>query len=126
MSAVTGAGLPELRDALARLVAALPAPDPAAPVRPGRGRRRGSGTVVTGTLPAGTMTAGQELLLTPSLRPARIRGLESLNEPVTSVAGVARVAVNLRGIPAGVPARGMALIEACRAGPVRGWLPEVL
>ena len=117
MSAVTGAGLPELRDALVRLVAALPAPDPAAPVRLWVDRSfsiRGSGTVVTGTLPAGTVTAGQELLLTPSLRPARIRGLESLNEPVTSVTGVARVAVNLRGIPAGFPARGMALIEAGR------------
>jgi selenocysteine-specific elongation factor len=117
VSAVTGAGLPELRDALARLVAALPAPDPAAPVRLWVDRSfsiRGSGTVVTGTLPAGTVTAGQELLLTPSLRPARIRGLESLNEPVTSVTGVARVAVNLRGVPAGFPARGMALIEAGR------------
>ena len=117
VSAVTGAGLPELRNALARLVAALPAPDPAAPVRLWVDRSfsiRGSGTVVTGTLPAGTVTAGQELLLTPSLRPARIRGLESLNEPVTSVAGVARVALNLRGIPADVPARGMALIEAGR------------
>jgi len=117
VSAVTGAGLPELRNALVRLVAALPAPDPAAPVRLWVDRSfsiRGSGTVVTGTLPAGTVTAGQELLLTPSLRPARIRGLESLNEPVTSVTGVARVAVNLRGIPAGFPARGMALIEAGR------------
>jgi len=117
VSAVTGAGLPELRAALARLVAALPAPDPAAPVRLWVDRSfsiRGSGTVVTGTLPAGTVTAGQELLLTPSLRPVRIRGLESLNEPATSVAGVARVAVNLRGVPAGVPARGMALIEAGR------------
>ena len=92
-------------------------PDPAAPVRLWVDRSfsiRGSGTVVTGTLPAGTVTAGQELLLTPSLRPARIRGLESLNEPVTSAAGVARVALNLRGIPADVPARGMALIEAGR------------
>ncbi len=117
VSAVTGAGLPELRDALARLMAALPAPEPAAPVRLWVDRTfsiRGSGTVVTGTLPAGTVTAGQELLLTPSLRPARIRGLESLNEPVTSVTGVARVAVNLRGIPVGFPARGMALIEAGR------------
>ena len=117
VSAVTGAGLPELRDALARLVAALPAPDPAAPVRLWVDRSfsiRGSGTVVTGTLPAGTLTLGQELMLTPSLRPARIRGLESLNEPVTSVTGVARVAVNLRGIPADVPARGMALVEAGR------------
>jgi selenocysteine-specific elongation factor len=117
VSAVTGAGLPELRDALSRLVAALPVPDPAAPVRLWVDRAfsiRGSGTVVTGTLPAGTVTAGQELLLTPSLRPARIRGLESMNEPVASAAGVARVAVNLRGVPAGFPARGMALVEAGR------------
>ena len=59
VSAVTGAGLPELRDALARLVAALPVPDPAAPVRLWVDRSfsiRGSGTVVTGTLPAGTVT----------------------------------------------------------------------
>ncbi|HEX3188776.1 MAG TPA: SelB C-terminal domain-containing protein [Streptosporangiaceae bacterium] len=117
VSAVTGAGLPDLREALERLVAALPVPDPAAPVRLWVDRSfsiRGSGTVVTGTLPAGTVTTGQELLLTPSLRPARIRGLESMNEPVTSAAGVARVAVNLRGVPAGFAARGMALVEAGR------------
>jgi selenocysteine-specific elongation factor len=117
VSAVTGAGLPELRAALARLVASLPRPDAVAPVRLWVDRSfsiRGSGTVVTGTLPAGTIRSGQELLLTPSLRPARIRGIESLNEPVASVSGVARVALNLRGIPADVPARGMALVEAGR------------
>jgi selenocysteine-specific elongation factor len=117
VSAVTGAGLPDLRDALERLVVALPVPDPAAPVRLWVDRSfsiRGSGTVVTGTLPAGTVASGQELLLTPSLRPARIRGLESMNEPVTSAVGVARVAVNLRGVPAGYAARGMALVEAGR------------
>src|SRR6516164_8299808 len=117
VSAVTGAGLPELRAALARLVASLPVPDAAAPVRLWVDRSfsiRGSGTVVTGTLPAGTVRSGQELLLAPSLRPARIRGIESLNEPVTSASGVARVALNLRGIPADVPARGMALVDAGR------------
>ena len=117
VSAVTGAGLPELRAALVRLVASLPVPDPAAPVRLWVDRSfsiRGSGTVVTGTLPAGTIRSGQELLLTPSMRPAKIRGIESLNEPAASVSGVARVALNLRGIPADVPARGMALVDAGR------------
>ena len=117
VSAVTGAGLPELRAALARLVASLTVPDAAAPVRLWVDRSfsiRGSGTVVTGTLPAGTIRSGQELLLTPSLRPARIRGIESLAEPVPSASGVARVALNLRGIAADVPARGMALVEAGR------------
>jgi selenocysteine-specific elongation factor len=117
VSALTGAGLPDLRAALVRLVASLPVPDAAAPVRLWVDRSfsiRGSGTVVTGTLPAGTIRSGQELLLTPSMRPARIRGLESLGERAASVGGVARVALNLRGIPADLPARGMALVDAGR------------
>jgi len=117
VSAVTGEGLPELRAALVRLVASLPVPGARDPVRLWVDRSfsiRGSGTVVTGTLPAGTIATGQELLLTPSMRPARIRGLEMLNERAASVTGVARVALNLRGIPADVPARGMALVDAGR------------
>ena len=117
VSAVTGAGLSELRAALARLVSLLPAPSADAPVRLWVDRSftiRGSGTVVTGTLPAGTVRTGRELLLTPSMRPARIRGIESLNEPATSVSGVARVALNLRGLAADVPARGMALVDPGR------------
>src|SRR5580658_2032544 len=122
VSAVTGAGLGDLRAALARLVASLPAPDPAAAVRLWVDRTftiRGSGTVVTGTLPAGTVRIGQELLLTPSMRPVRIRGIESLNEPAASVSGVARVALNLRGVAADVPARGMALVDAGSWKPTR-------
>ena len=68
VSARTGLGLPELRDALDRLAARLPRPDPAAPVRLWVDRAfriKGSGTVVTGTLPAGTIRVKQELLLTP-------------------------------------------------------------
>jgi selenocysteine-specific elongation factor len=117
VSAVTGSGLDDLRAALARLVASLPVPDPAAAVRLWVDRSftiRGSGTVVTGTLPAGTVRIGQELLLTPSMRPVRIRGIESLNEPAASVSGVARVALNLRGVAADVPARGTALVDAGR------------
>ena len=80
MSAVTGAGRPEPRAALARLAAGLPVPDTDAPVRPWVDRlvqHQGSRTVVTGTLPAGTIRTGQELLATPSMCPARIRGLDS-------------------------------------------------
>src|SRR6266581_3446463 len=52
VSAVTGAGLPELTGALGELAASLPATDPAAPVRIWVDRAfsiTGSGTVVTGT-----------------------------------------------------------------------------
>ena len=128
VSAVTGAGLDELRAALVRLVATLgpqpeapeaggPKPGGTAPVRLWIDRSftiRGAGTVVTGTLPAGTVANGRELVLTPSGRPVRVRGLEALGEPAESVAGVARVALNLRGIPADLPQRGMALIEPGR------------
>ncbi|HEX6522778.1 MAG TPA: selenocysteine-specific translation elongation factor [Streptosporangiaceae bacterium] len=117
VSAVTGAGLPELREAIARLAAAVPQPAAGSPVRVWIDRSfsiKGSGTVVTGTLPAGTIRTGQELLLAPSLRPARIRSIESLGEAAGQVTGVARVALNLRGVPPDVPARGMALIEPGR------------
>jgi selenocysteine-specific elongation factor len=117
VSAVTGAGLDELRAALARLAAALPGPDPQAPVRLWVDRSftiRGSGTVVTGTLPAGTVRPGQELLLTPRLLPVRIRAIQALGEPADQVTGVARVALNLRGVPPDVPGRGMALITPGR------------
>src|SRR5262249_44721377 len=65
VSALTGAGLPELTSALGDLVATMPAPDPAAPVRIWIDRAfsiTGSGTVVTGTLPAGTVRRGDELV----------------------------------------------------------------
>ncbi|WP_300606941.1 selenocysteine-specific translation elongation factor [Trebonia sp.] len=117
VSGVTGAGLDELRAALARLAASLPSPDPAAPVRLWIDRSftiRGSGTVVTGTLPAGTVRPGQELLLTPSLQPVRVRAVQALGEPSEQVSGVARVALNLRGVPPDVPQRGMALVTAGR------------
>jgi selenocysteine-specific elongation factor len=117
VSAVTGEGLPGLRDALDRLAASLPAADPAAPVRLWVDRSfsiKGSGTVVTGTLPAGTARRGQEFLLTPSMRPVRVRGIESLKEPADQVSGVARVAFNLRGTDREAVSRGMALVAAGR------------
>ncbi|TDE22037.1 selenocysteine-specific translation elongation factor [Nonomuraea mesophila] len=109
VSGRTGQGLPELRQALDRLVSGLPRPDPAAEVRLWVDRAfsvTGSGTVITGTLPAGTVSVGDELLLAGE--PVRVRGLESLKEPRDTVSGVARVAVNLRGHD--VSGRGEALV----------------
>jgi selenocysteine-specific elongation factor len=113
VSGVTGLGLPDLRAALDRLAASLPASDPGAPVRLWVDRAfsiRGSGTVVTGTLPAGTISAGDELLATPSLQPARVRGIQALKEQADRVSGVARVALNLRGAAPATLARGTALV----------------
>jgi selenocysteine-specific elongation factor len=117
VSAVTGDGLPDLVEALARLVGRLPAPDPGAPVRIWVDRSfsiAGSGTVVTGTLPGGAVRRGDELVVTPSMRPVRVRGLQALGEPVTDVTGPARVAVNLRGTSHERLGRGMALVQPGR------------
>jgi selenocysteine-specific elongation factor len=117
VSAVTGDGLPELVEALARLAGRLPVPDPGAPVRIWVDRSfsiTGSGTVVTGTLPAGAVHRGDELVVTPSMRPVRVRGLQALGEPSTDVTGPARVAVNLRGISHERLGRGMALVQPGR------------
>ena len=117
VSAVTGQGLPGLVAALGRLAARLPQPDPAAGVRLWLDRVfaiKGSGTVVTGTLPAGTVAAGDELVLTPSLRTVRVRGVQSLGAQAGQVSGVARVALNLRGVSTRELGRGMALIHPGR------------
>ena len=113
VSAVTGHGVDDLRGALERLVARLPTPVTAAPVRLWIDRSftiRGAGTVVTGTLGAGRLRAGDELLLTGPTRPVRVRGLHSLDEKTDAVEAVARVAVNLRGVDPDAVGRGEALI----------------
>jgi selenocysteine-specific elongation factor len=111
VSGPTGAGLEELRAALHRLVAALPPPDPAARVRLWVDRSfviRGSGTVVTGTLSAGTIAVHDELELRGTT--VHVRGLHSLGRSVESASGAARVAVNLRSVPRDAVGRGDALL----------------
>ncbi|MGH3326764.1 MAG: selenocysteine-specific translation elongation factor, partial [Streptomycetales bacterium] len=117
VSGVTGEGVDALRAALDRLVTALPAPDIEAPVRLWVDRAftiRGRGTVVTGTLSAGTVGVGDELVLMPSGRRARVRGVEALKARRERVDAVARVAVNLRGVGLGEVRRGHALLTPGR------------
>ncbi|MGN9918921.1 selenocysteine-specific translation elongation factor [Micromonospora palomenae] len=117
VSAVTGTGLPELRAALDRLVARLPAPAPDLPVRLWVDRSftiRGSGTVVTGTLGGGRLRVGDQLELAATGEPVRVRGLHSLGAAHDRVDAVARVAVNLRGVPKDRLGRGDALLTPGR------------
>src|SRR5215469_2449188 len=117
VSSVTGAGISDLIRALDALSVSLPEPDRGAPVRIWVDRAfsmTGSGTVVTGTLPAGTVHRNDELVITPSMRPVRVRELQSLGEPAQMASGVARVALNLRGVGREALHRGMALIQAGR------------
>ena len=101
VSATTGAGLPELLDALDRVLDDTPP-------RPATGSPRlpidrvftisGFGTVVTGTLSDGPLVVGQEVEIAPGGRRGRIRGLQSHREKVAQAAPGSRVAVNLVGL----------------------------
>ncbi|MBV8527365.1 MAG: selenocysteine-specific translation elongation factor [Candidatus Dormibacteraeota bacterium] len=111
VSGATGMGLDELRAGLRELVAQLPAPDPQARIRFWIDRSftiKGSGTVVTGTLQAGTLHQGDTLELRGSK--VTVRTLQSLGAPISEVRGTARVAVNLRGIASDEVGRGDALL----------------
>lgn len=96
---VLGTDLNVVRNAVISLVDGLPAPDRDADVRLWVDRSftvRGAGTVVTGTLAAGTLRVGDEL--EHAGRRVTIRGLQSLGRDRSEVGAVARVAVNLRGV----------------------------
>ena len=113
VSGRSGAGLPALRAALVALVGRLPAPDPLADLRLWVDRVfsvRGAGTVVTGTLTAGTIRAGDELEVASTGERVRVRGLQTLGEDVGQLGGAARVAVNVRGLDRRRIARGDALL----------------
>ncbi len=94
-----GTDLERVRAELLALTDRLPAPDPAADVRLWVDRSftvRGVGTVVTGTLAAGTVRVGDEL--EHAGRRVTVRGLQSLGRDQAEVGAVARVALNLRGV----------------------------
>lgn len=117
VSGHTGAGLDRLVAALDDLVSRLPTGDAEAPVRLWLDRSftiKGSGTIVTGTLPAGRIRVGDTLDLLPTGQRVRVRALESLKQAAPEVSAVARVALNLRGIDRAEVARGMALVAPGR------------
>ena len=101
VSALTGEGLPELVAALDALLAhAQPRPDSGRPRLPIDRvfTMSGFGTVVTGTLVDGSLTAGEELEVVPSGRAVRLRGLQRHNAKVATVEPGSRVAANLAGV----------------------------
>ncbi|MBC7270439.1 MAG: 50S ribosome-binding GTPase, partial [Streptomyces sp.] len=123
VSAVTGQGLGALRAELSRLARALPEPPADADVRLWLDRAftvRGHGTVVTGTLAAGTLRVGDRLTAGDGTTGLRVRGLQCLNEDRDEVGAVARVAVNVHGAPDGLLTRGQVLLTPGR------WLPTAV
>ena len=115
VSAVDGTGLTELRTTLDAVLAQVPAPDARARLRLWVDRSftiTGAGTVVTGTLSAGTLASGDRLDLvgTSRTQSVTIRGLQSCGRPHPTLGPVVRAALNLRGVSREAVRRGDVLL----------------
>ncbi len=113
VSARTHAGLEALRAALVRCAHARPLRDDAGPPRLPIDRVftvKGFGTVVTGTLWTGSMTAGASVRLEPSGRDVRVRSLQVHGQDAARAAAGQRVAANLAGVSPDDVRRGDVLV----------------
>jgi selenocysteine-specific elongation factor len=124
VSSRTGAGVDELKKTLNRLAAKAQERDENAVARLPIDRAftiKGFGTVVTGTLIAGRIRAGDELEILPPLSSSgsssgarRARGLQVHGKSTQEALAGERVAVNLQGIDLGEVERGQTLAPAGR------------
>ncbi len=122
VSARTGAGLTELKGALSQVAGNIPAKDARRHFRLPIDRAfamKGFGTVVTGTLVAGQVNAGDEVELQPAARVVRVRGLQSGGHAIERATAGQRTAVNLAGIDLEDVRRGMVLAAAGKFGATR-------
>jgi selenocysteine-specific elongation factor len=112
VSAKTGTGIPELKNALHAVAAEIPGKDAARYFRLPIDRAfamKGFGTVVTGTLISGSVGAEDEVELFPGNKRLRVRGVQSGGKSVERAIAGQRTAVNLAGIDHGDVKRGMTL-----------------
>jgi selenocysteine-specific elongation factor len=115
VSSLTGAGLDELKSALAKVASEVTAKNSAALARLPIDRvftMKGFGTVVTGTLVAGTIRKEDELEVFPSGKRVRVRGVQVHGSPAEAATAGQRTALNLAGLSTEDLARGMTLATA--------------
>src|ERR1700676_2669035 len=115
VSSLTCAGLDELKSALAKVASEVTAKDSAALARLPIDRvftMKGFGTVVTGTLVAGTIRKEEELEVFPSGKRVRVRGVQVHGSPAEAAIAGQRTALNLAGLSTEDLARGMTLATA--------------
>ena len=115
VSAKTGEGLDELKRELARLAAEVPAKDSKAAFRLPIDRvfsMKGFGTVITGTLIAGSVAPEQEVEAHPKGRRLRVRGVQVHGEQAMRAIAGQRTALNLAGVEKADLERGMMLTDA--------------
>jgi selenocysteine-specific elongation factor len=112
VSSKDGAGLEELKRALAQAAGQTQQRDASALARLPIDRvfvMKGFGTVVTGTLVSGTMGKEEELEIFPGQRRARVRGVQVHGQTAEQAAAGQRTALNLAGVGREGLARGMML-----------------
>ena len=115
VSARKGTGLDEFRDTLDAVLSRVPGPDPDARIRLWIDRAftiSGAGTVITGTLTAGTLHTGDRLTLRgrAGKQEVAVRSIQSQNDSVARIGPTHRVAVNLRGTSKDAIHRGDVLV----------------
>jgi selenocysteine-specific elongation factor len=112
-SARTGAGLGDVRAALAEAASRVARHDADGPARLHVDRSftiRGIGTVATGTLWSGTIGEGDELGVEPRGRAVRVRSVQVHDRPVERAEAGQRVAVSLPGVERHELRRGDVLV----------------
>jgi selenocysteine-specific elongation factor len=112
VSSLTGAGLPELKQALVKVAVEVPTKDSNALARLPIDRvftMKGFGTVVTGTLIAGSIRKEDELEVFPTGKHVRVRGVQVHGETADQAIAGQRTALNLAGVTVEDLARGMML-----------------
>lgn len=113
VSALTGEGLDALKQALHDELAVMAPRNSNAPVYMPIDRAfvlPGLGTVVTGTLMQGSITAGETLALEPGAHAAHVRSIGVFESKRERIDAGARVALNLPGVDRAQIARGQAVV----------------
>ena len=121
VSALQREGMRELKAAVALLAAEIPARSTDQVPRLPVDRVftvRGFGTVVTGTLQAGQVRAGESLTLEPERRSVRVRGVQVHGAARAEARAPNRVALNLAGVEVGDVSRGDTLVPEGTLDPV--------
>ena len=113
VSARSGSGLSELKEALLQISERIPQRSAAFIPRLPIDRAfsvRGFGTVVTGTLQAGAVHVGESLEQHPAGRGLRVRGVQVHGKQVECAQAPCRVALNLSGVEVAQAMRGDTLV----------------
>lgn len=124
VSAHTGKGLEELKDAIRALLKEFKPKRRSDLFRLPVDRvfsMKGHGTVITGTMISGSISVGEEILLYPDGTETKVRGLQSHGETVDTAQAGRRTAVNLHGLEVDDITRGEVLARPGSLFPSDVW-----